>query len=298
LKEKILGQMNKTKNTCQLRHFEVPLAIHIIHEPFTMANKMLTKTSKICRPALRQKYTKILEELLLQTSQLQHGSESSGPNEKQCISSSTYSLCDVLVEGLRLDIFEEHRQRNDSSSTILNNLLLKWKTLRFGDSISCMLAKSSIKMKFDVDVSIDHLLATKGDFLSVLRLVHGGGNGGSGGSKNFSSSTIDWAAECELLDEDLALPSDVVDAVTNSSLSFSSPSITFITGATGFVGSALLREIAEKRTDNDIKEKRKYVCLVRISKEEEETVATANYDTIDDAEEAANAAALHRRELI
>ena len=55
--------MNKTKNTCQLRHFEVPLAIYIIHEPFTMANKMLTKTSKICRPALRQKYTKILEEL-------------------------------------------------------------------------------------------------------------------------------------------------------------------------------------------------------------------------------------------
>ena len=133
----ILKQMEDTKNLCHLRHFELPLAIHIIDNRFTMDNKMLTKTGKICRPAIRTKYSKILENLLLITSKLQNGAHKSkaGPS-----TTHTFSLCDVLEEGL-LSLHMDNINNGDNGDDnygISKELNAKWNKLRFGDSISCM----------------------------------------------------------------------------------------------------------------------------------------------------------------
>lgn len=52
-----------------LRHFEVPIAVHIATEPFTMENGCLTKTSKLCRHAIRARYKDEITLLLDRTAQ-------------------------------------------------------------------------------------------------------------------------------------------------------------------------------------------------------------------------------------
>lgn len=73
----ILEEMKHAALEAQLRHFEIPLAIHVLvpgqsdsDEAFTVENGGLTQTCKLCRPKLRARFETILQDLFLQTAKV------------------------------------------------------------------------------------------------------------------------------------------------------------------------------------------------------------------------------------
>ena len=194
IRPRVLGEMAEAAKRVGLRHFEITLAIHLVTEPFTQENNLLTKTNKICRPAIRKRFAHELEGLLRTTAQ-EDGSSGDGE-----VGGKKKGICDVLEEAMLVmgDDGESLDDSNGAGPEEIQQVQSKWDSLRFGDSISCMIAVSSIRLRFGVAVSVSALLKTRGDLREVVALVRNAIRGGSsgGGGDRFDP---DWTKVVQLL---------------------------------------------------------------------------------------------------
>eukprot|EP00658_Telonema_sp_P-2_P060120 TRINITY_DN49132_c0_g1_i1.p1 TRINITY_DN49132_c0_g1~~TRINITY_DN49132_c0_g1_i1.p1 ORF type:complete len:431 (-),score=107.60 TRINITY_DN49132_c0_g1_i1:11-1303(-) len=201
-----------------LRHFEVPVMVHIADEPFTMENGGLTKTSKLCRHEIRARYKDAIEDMLDRTLEL----DARAADERTAFITALLNKC--VKAGVAPSVEE----------------LEQWGALDWS-SVHIMHNQEIIRTAFNMDLPLPQLYKVKHDLprlVDMIQLVMSGGE--------LAQDHIDWEAECAL-PQGLALAADS-EGATGCAL---------LTGGTGFLGAALLRELLERYPELRV------VCIAR-----------------------------------
>jgi len=245
LEKETLAEIKSAADKAGLRHFEVPLALRVLvpsrsadEEAFTVENGGMTQTCKLCRPKLRARFEQVLQELFLETAEIKATVDGTRTERFVILLRKALSTLEGEVASLTSADEEE------------------WTKLGW-DSIQTLLWVNLIRQRFHVDVAVDamlHITESGGcDIHQVSTLVHRAQVGAA-------PSAATKAVTLVGLVEDRALPLDRL--VPRKVTAYDGPTRKpkyFLTGATGFLGAAILRYLAESNQGIEWQ----CICLVR-----------------------------------
>lgn len=290
----VLTEMKAAAAESGLRHFEVPLAVKVLvpgrstdEDGFTVENGGLTQTCKLCRPKLRTRFETELQALFLETADIDaRADDGRGETLVALLRKALAAQQGQQGGGSGLSFIDS---KDDEAWAEL-----EWDSIR--TLLAVNLIKLHFHVDVSVDELLSITANGGGNLRDVAALVMRAKLGGVQGALSKEVTAAVLFQECKLPEELLlgargaTTAATLPTAASNASPSSASPSLPpstttsspmpttpmptttaaatpsgkstssyFLTGATGFLGAAILRYLAESHAGKDWS----CCCLVR-----------------------------------
>jgi fatty acid CoA ligase FadD9 len=229
LRQAVLGQLRDSASSAGLRPFEVPRAVFLTTEPFTIANGLLNPTGKFSRRMAAKHYSTELEAM---------GGESTGVEEGEEDGAQVFSqerLIRRLGSLVAAALAGQQLAAQSEDTTPLNLLGVD----SVGVITLCSRIDHDVSGAFGgVSVQARVLAAPQSDLslVSLRELIVA--QLAPTADSTSANDAIDWAAECSV-PESLLQPLSAAESETRSQ---PAPKGVLITGVTGFLGAAVLQQ--------------------------------------------------------
>ena len=230
-----------------LKSFEIPRDFIVEHAPFSQENGLLSSVRKRLRPALKRKYSPLLEAIYMaaETRQKQDIAKLKDPNSTL----TTVQKIGIILEAqLGLQSIDVTSDRN----------FTQWG----GDSLGAVLFGLSLEDIFGIEVPPNSLLSPTGSISEWGRYID---DALSGDAKNtISFTSIHGQDIAHIYASDLALRNFMNKAEIEAAKRLppartSEPQTVLITGANGFLGRFICLDWLQKVAANG----GKVICLIR-----------------------------------
>eukprot|EP01122_Echinamoeba_exundans_P006720 TRINITY_DN1946_c0_g1_i2.p1 TRINITY_DN1946_c0_g1~~TRINITY_DN1946_c0_g1_i2.p1 ORF type:complete len:958 (-),score=94.72 TRINITY_DN1946_c0_g1_i2:1203-4076(-) len=254
-KDLVLSDLIRCGGIGQLLPFELPVAIHLTEEPFTIHNGLLTSTNKLNRSALSKHYSSAIQSMYF------HEADSINVED---LASKIRRSKEKDILGALENVLDLRAGTGESS--------FRKKTFQElgGDSIGAVRLRHLCKENFAVDVSIQQIFESSSveELLKhITRLQKSDDALVAEATQKFQqfdrghSSSLDLPSEVDLLPSVSHDVKSILDSISDLSIP---PKDKFLdghillTGATGFIGTHLLAELLNGSAENVL-----VYCLVR-----------------------------------
>ena len=228
------AEISAAAEKAQLRRHQIPRSIHCCAAgfDFMVENGLLTTTMKLCRWRLREHFAGELEHMLQASSTLAHAA----------LTRNMQSAVQILAK---------HVHAAPGLVATADDVRA-WAELEWS-SMYVVATKARIDEAFGIVMPTDELMADCQDLQLVLGLLH---KCLSPPAEAKLANIVDWEAECVLN----------ASITTHQPLLVSTAAqlqpVILVTGATGFLGAAIVRELVMRR-QNDGTPAPRIECLVR-----------------------------------
>ena len=231
------AEISAAAENAQLRRHQTPRSLHCCATgvDFTVENGLLTTTLKLCRWRLREHFAGELEHMLQASSTLAHAA----------LTRTMQSAVQILAK---------HVHAAPGLVATADDTRA-WAELEWS-SMHVVATKARIDKAFGIVMPTDELMADCQDLQLVLRLLH---KCISPPAEARLANIVDWEAECVL---NASITTHHYDSSLLASTAEQLQPVILVTGATGFLGAAIVRELVMRRQTDGTPPPR-IECLVR-----------------------------------
>ena len=256
----ILKECSRLALASGRREYEVPQAVILSTDEWTVENGCLTSSLKPCRPVLMKKFTNDLDRRLIKDS------------DEDCLQTSHVSpVCNKYFgtqSGLSTGLEQALRETIPQLSSLKVDIpSFDTNLYQLGvDSMALSVLRSALQSRFGIDIPLPQLAGTT--LLDLNTAVLGGGfqslPNEEDGPESLTSEVIairdSWKeASFDKKEIEIDLNNSSTNGTSDGITGNFSDSSKFIllTGATGFVGAFLLKELVHMEDSSHV------ICLVR-----------------------------------